>query len=69
MSVALMLALRKIIYMKGMNNMIYADKHMNIAYLDGLSDALGMLARVPESPELYKVKEQIREIIDKESED
>lgn len=55
--------------MKGMNNMIYADKHMNIAYLDGLSDALGMLARVPESPELYKVKEQIREIIDKESED
>jgi len=55
--------------MKGMNNMIYADKHMNIAYLDGLSDAIGMLARVPENPELYKVKEQIREIIDKESED
>lgn len=55
--------------MKGMNNMVYADKHMNIAYLDGLSDALGMLASVPESPELYKVKEQIREIIDKESED
>lgn len=69
MSVALMPALKKIIYMKGTNNMIYADKHMNIAYLDGLSDALGMLASVPESPELYKVKEQIREIIDKESED
>jgi hypothetical protein len=42
---------------------------MNLGYLDGLSDALGMLANVPESPELYKVKEQIREIIDKESED
>ena len=54
--------------MKGMNNMIYADEHMNIGYLDGLSDALGMLASVPESPELYKVKEQIREIIDKGSE-
>lgn len=69
MSVASTLALRKIIYTKGMNNMIYADEHMNIGYLDGLSDALGMLASVPESPELYKVKEQIREIIDKESED
>lgn len=54
--------------MKGIKTMIYADKYMNIAYLDGLSDALGMLASVPESPELYKAKEHIREIIDKESE-
>lgn len=36
-----------------------------MGYLDAMSDVLAMLASIPETPEVYKIKETIREEIEK----
>lgn len=40
-----------------------------VGYLDAMSDALAMLASIPETPEVYKIKETLRGTIEKESEE
>lgn len=40
-----------------------------VGYLDAMSDVLAMLASVPETPEVYKIKETIRKEIEKGSEE
>ena len=40
-----------------------------VGYLDAMSDVLAMLASVSETPEVYKIKESLRETIEKESEE
>lgn len=37
-------------------------------YLDALSDVLGMLRSVEETPAIYKLKETIREVIERAEE-
>lgn len=39
-----------------------------VGYLDAMSDVLAMLASIPETPEVYKIKESLRNTIEKESE-
>lgn len=39
-----------------------------VGYLDAMSDVLVMLASIPETPEVYKIKESLRETIEKGSE-
>lgn len=36
-----------------------------VGYLDAMSDVLAMLASIPETPEVYKIKETIRKEIEK----
>lgn len=36
-----------------------------MGYLDAMSDVLAMLASIPETPEVYKIKETIRKEIEK----
>lgn len=47
--------------------MINIDENTNqeylTGYLDGLSDTLGKLGELPESPAVYKIKELLRETI------
>lgn len=40
-----------------------------MGYLDAMSDVLAMLASIPETPEVYKIKETIRKEIEKGSEE
>lgn len=40
-----------------------------MGYLDAMSDVLAMLASIPETPEVYKIKESLRKTIEKESEE
>lgn len=40
-----------------------------VGYLDAMSDVLAMLASIPETPEVYKIKETIRKEIEKGSEE
>lgn len=40
-----------------------------VGYLDAFSDVLAMLASIPETPEVYKIKESLRDTIEKESEE
>lgn len=40
-----------------------------VGYLDAMSDVLAMLASIPETPEVYKIKETLRNTIEKESEE
>lgn len=40
-----------------------------VGYLDAMSDVLAMLASIPETPEVYKIKETLRGTIEKESEE
>ena len=40
-----------------------------VGYLDAMSDVLAMLASIPETPEVYKIKESLRDTIEKESEE
>lgn len=40
-----------------------------MGYLDAMSDVLAMLASIPETPEVYKIKESLRNTIEKESEE
>lgn len=40
-----------------------------VGYLDAMSDVLAMLASIPETPEVYKIKERLRKTIEKESEE
>ena len=40
-----------------------------VGYLDAMSDVLAMLASMPETPEVYKIKESLRNTIEKESEE
>lgn len=40
-----------------------------VGYLDAFSDVLAMLASIPETPEVYKIKESLRNTIEKESEE
>lgn len=36
-----------------------------VGYLDAMSDVLAMLASIPETPEVYKIKESLRKTIEK----
>ena len=40
-----------------------------VGYLDAMSDVLAMLASIPETLEVYKIKESLRNTIEKESEE
>lgn len=40
-----------------------------VGYLDAMSDVLTTLASVPETPEIYKIKESIRKTIEGGSEE
>lgn len=40
-----------------------------VGYLDAMSDVLAMLASIPETPEVYEIKESLRNTIEKESEE
>lgn len=41
------------------------DASWKEGYLDALSDVLAMLASIPETPEVYKIKEHLRKEIKK----
>lgn len=41
------------------------DTSWKEGYLDALSDVLAMLASIPETPEVYKIKEHLRKEIEK----
>ena len=45
------------------------DTSWREGYLDAFSDVLAMLASIPETPEVYKIKESLRNTIEKESEE
>lgn len=40
-----------------------------VGYLDAMSDVLAMLASVPETSEIYEIKESLRETIEEGSEE
>ena len=46
-----------------------ADPMYVEGYLDAFSDVLGMLQNVPETPEIYEIKESLRETIEEGSEE
>lgn len=35
-----------------------------VGYIDAMSDVLAMLASIPETPEVYKIKEAIRKSVE-----
>lgn len=41
------------------------DTSWKEGYLDAFSDVLDMLGRIPETPEVYKIKEYLRKAIEK----
>lgn len=41
------------------------DTSWKEGYLDAFSDVLDMLSSIPETPELYKIKEHLRKAIEK----
>lgn len=41
------------------------DTSWKEGYLDALSDVLDMLSSIPETPEVYKIKEHLRKEIEK----
>lgn len=41
------------------------DTSWKEGYLDALSDVLDMLNSIPETPEVYKIKEHLRKAIEK----
>lgn len=45
------------------------EYNYKVGYLDAMSDVLAMLASMPETPEVYKIKETLRNTIEKESEE
>ena len=45
------------------------DTSWKVGYLDAFSDVLDMLQSIPETPEVYKIKESLRKTIEKESEE
>lgn len=45
------------------------EYNYKVGYLDAMSDVLAMLASIPETPEVYKIKETLRNTIEKESEE
>lgn len=49
--------------------MIQNEYDYKVGYLDAMSDVLAMLASIPETPEVYKIKETLRDTIEKESEE
>lgn len=40
-----------------------------VGYLDAMSDVLDMLQSIPETPEIYKIKERLRKEIEEGSEE
>lgn len=44
------------------------DTSWKEGYLDAFSDVLAMLASIPETPEVYKIKEHLRKAIEERSE-
>lgn len=40
-----------------------------MGYVDAMSDVLAMLASIPETLEVYKIKESLRNTIEKENEE
>lgn len=49
--------------------MTQSEYDYKVGYLDAMSDVLAMLASIPETPEVYKIKESLRNTIEKESEE
>lgn len=44
------------------------DASWEEGYLDAISDVLGMLSSIPETPEVYKIKKHLRKAIEERSE-
>lgn len=48
-----------------MEHLLYESPEYNQGYLDALSDTLGMLGELEETPSLYNFKNKLREMIAK----
>lgn len=45
------------------------DMSWKEGYLDAFSDVLDMLQSIPETPEIYKIKESLRKTIEEENDE
>lgn len=54
---------------KGEKTMTQNEYDYKVGYLDAMSDALAMLASIPETPEVHKIKESLRKTIEEGSEE
>ena len=64
-----LLGVRRRVKKERTKTMTQNEYDYKVGYIDALCDALAMLASIPETPEVYKIKESLRATIAEGSEE